>query len=66
LPYVRHLPTAFHIEQTDGDAITRSLRQRRLKDAYTHELEYFPACAVGSTTPKTSPEDFVTWTCWPS
>ncbi len=59
-PYVRHLPTALHIEQTDGDAITRSVRRPHLKDPYTHELEYFHACATQGVTPKTGPEDFVT------
>jgi predicted dehydrogenase len=58
-PYVRHLPTALHIEQTDGDAITRSVRRPHLKDPYTHELEYFHTCITQGIVPKTSPEDFV-------
>lgn len=58
-PYVRHLPTALHIEQTDGNAITRSVRRPHLKDPYTHELEYFHTCAMQGVQPKTSPEDFV-------
>jgi predicted dehydrogenase len=59
-PYVRHLPTTLQVEQTDGDAITRSVRRPHLKDPYTHELEYFHACVTQGTMPKTSPEDFVT------
>ncbi|CAA9316663.1 MAG: Myo-inositol 2-dehydrogenase [uncultured Friedmanniella sp.] len=58
-PYVRHLPTTLHIEQTSGDAITRSVRRPHLKDPYTYELEYFHACVTGGTAVKTSPEDFV-------
>ena len=58
-PYVRHLPTTLQVEQTSGDAITRSVRRPHLKDPYTHELEYFHACVTGGTPPKTSPEDFV-------
>jgi len=58
-PYVRHLPTTLHLEQSDGDAITRSVRRPHLKDPYTHELEYFHACVTTGTPPKTSPEDFV-------
>ena len=58
-PYVRHLPTTLEVEQTSGDAITRSVRRPHLKDPYTHELEYFHACVTNGRTPKTSPEDFV-------
>ena len=58
-PYVRHLPTTLHIEQTSGDAITRSVRRPHLKDPYSHELEYFHDCATTGRRPKTSPEDFV-------
>jgi predicted dehydrogenase len=58
-PYVRHLPTTLEVEQTSGDAITRSVRRPHLKDPYTHELEYFAACVASGQTPKTSPEDFV-------
>lgn len=58
-PYVRHLPTSLHIERTDGNAITRSVRRPHLKDPYTHELEYFHSCATQGLAPKTGPEDFV-------
>ena len=58
-PYVRHLPTTLVVEETEGDALTRSVRRPHLKDPYTHELEYFHAMATTGGTPKTSPEDFV-------
>jgi predicted dehydrogenase len=58
-PYVRHLPTTLVVEETEGDAITRTLRRPNLKDPYTCELEYFYAMATTGGTPKTSPEDFV-------
>ena len=58
-PYVRHLPTTLHIEESAGDAITRSVSRPHLKDPYTHELEYFHAMVASGRTPKTSPEDFV-------
>lgn len=58
-PYVRHLPTTLHVEQTRSDAITRSVRRPHLKDAYTREWEYFHDCITTGATPKTSPEDFV-------
>jgi hypothetical protein len=47
------------VEETEGDAINRSVRRPHLKDPYTHELEYFHAMATTGGTPKTSPEDFV-------
>lgn len=58
-PYVRHLPTTLEIEQTSGDAITRSVRRPHLKDPYTHEWEYFHHCVTTGEPPKTGPEDFV-------
>jgi predicted dehydrogenase len=58
-PYVRHLPTTLVVEETEGDAITRSVRRPHLKDPYTYELEYFHAMVTTGATPKTSPEDFV-------
>jgi predicted dehydrogenase len=58
-PYVRHLPTTLQIEQTSGDAITRSVRRPHLKDPYTHELEYFHQCVTSGAAPKSTPEDFV-------
>lgn len=58
-PYVRHLPTTLELEQTSGDAITRSVRRPHLKDPYTHEWEYFHRCVTTGERPKTSPEDFV-------
>ncbi|QDP95359.1 Gfo/Idh/MocA family oxidoreductase [Microlunatus elymi] len=59
-PYVRHLPTTLEVEQTSGDAITRTVRRPHLKDPYTHEWEYFHHCVSAGEKPKTSPEDFVT------
>lgn len=58
-PYVRHLPTTLEVEQTSGDAITRSVRRPHLKDPYTHEWEYFHRCVTTGERPKTSPEDFL-------
>ncbi len=58
-PYVRHLPTTLYTEQTRGDSIVRTVNRPHLKDPYTHELEYFHQIIAKSTTPKTSPEDFV-------
>lgn len=58
-PYVRHLPTTLEVEQTSGDAITRSVRRPHLKDPYTHEWEYFHRCVTTGERPKTDPEDFV-------
>jgi predicted dehydrogenase len=58
-PYVRHLPTTLVVEETEGDAITRSVRRPHLKDPYTYELEYFHAITTTGRKPKTSPEDFV-------
>ena len=58
-PYVRHLPTTLVVEETEGDAFTRSVRRPHLKDPYTHELEYFHAMVTTGGDPKTSPEDFV-------
>ena len=57
-PYVRHLPTTLIVEESEGDAFTRSVRRPHLKDPYTHELEYFHAMVTTGGTPKTSPEDF--------
>jgi predicted dehydrogenase len=57
-PYVRHLPTTLIVEDTQGDAFTRSVRRPHLKDPYTFELEYFHAMVTTGATPKTSPEDF--------
>jgi predicted dehydrogenase len=58
-PYVRHLPTTLQVEQTSGDAITRTVRRPHLKDPYTYEWEYFHQCVTAGERPKTDPEDFV-------
>jgi predicted dehydrogenase len=58
-PYVRHLPTTLVVEESQGDAFTRTVRRPHLKDPYTHELEYFHDMATTGGSPKTSPEDFV-------
>ena len=58
-PYVRHLPTTLTIEETNGDAFTRTVTRPHLKDPYTHELEYFHRAITEGFAPKTSPEDFV-------
>lgn len=58
-PFVRHLPTTLTIEETDGDAFTRTISRPHLKDPYTHELEYFHRAVTEGFAPKTSPEDFV-------
>jgi predicted dehydrogenase len=58
-PYVRHLPTVLVSDETRGDAYVQTSSRPHLKDPYTHELEYFHAMITQSSTPKTSPEDFV-------
>ncbi|MBM7783423.1 Gfo/Idh/MocA family protein [Tenggerimyces flavus] len=58
-PFVRHLPTTLTIEETNGDAFTRTVTRPHLKDPYTHELEYFHRAITEGFAPKTSPEDFV-------
>jgi predicted dehydrogenase len=58
-PYVRHLPTLLHSDETKGDAYIQTSSRPHLKDPYTHELEYFHAMITEGSTPKTSPEDFV-------
>lgn len=58
-PYVRHFPTTLVVEQTNGDALHRSVSRPHLKDPYTAELEYFHDMITQGFVPKTSPEDFV-------
>jgi predicted dehydrogenase len=58
-PYLRHFPTTLVLEQTNGDALQRSVSRPHLKDPYTAELEYFHDMVTEGFVPKTSPEDFV-------
>jgi predicted dehydrogenase len=58
-PYVRHFPTTLHLELTDGDSYSRSVRRPHLKDPYTYELEHFHQVVTTGGTPKTTPEDYV-------
>jgi predicted dehydrogenase len=58
-PYVRHLPTTLHLEQTVGDSYERTVIRPHLKDPYTHELEYFHDVVTRGGAPKTDPEDYV-------
>jgi predicted dehydrogenase len=58
-PYVRHLPTTLHLEETVGDELRRTTIRPHLKDPYTHELEAFAACVTDGAPVKTPPEDYV-------
>jgi predicted dehydrogenase len=58
-PYVRHFPTVLVREDTDGDALRRSVSRPHLKDPYTWELEEFHRAVTGGLAVKTTPEDFV-------
>jgi predicted dehydrogenase len=58
-PYVRHFPTTLHLELTDGDSYSRSVRRPHLKDPYTYELEHFHEVVTNGGVPKTTPEDYV-------
>jgi predicted dehydrogenase len=58
-PYVRHLPTTLHLEETVGDEYRRTAVRTHLKDPYTCELEAFAACVIDGVPVKTTPEDYV-------
>jgi predicted dehydrogenase len=58
-PYVRHLPTTLHLEETVGDEYRRTTIRPHLKDPYTHELEAFAAAVTDGAPVKTTPEDYV-------
>ncbi|MEK3721633.1 Gfo/Idh/MocA family protein [Paenibacillus sp. FSL H8-0034] len=56
-PYIRHLPTLLHIQETQGEALeTREIRPT-YKDPYTLELEHLHEVITGSVPLKTTPED---------
>jgi predicted dehydrogenase len=57
-PYIRHLPTTLHVQDSSGDSFVQSETRPTFKDPYTHELETFHAVATGQELPKTTPEDF--------
>ncbi len=58
-PYIRHLPTILHLEETVGDEYRRTALRPHLKDPYTCELEAFAACVIDGAPVKTTPEDYV-------
>jgi hypothetical protein len=58
-PYIRHLPTHLVVEETAGDAFTRTIVRPTFTDPYTRELEAFHDAIVNETEIKTSAEDFV-------
>jgi predicted dehydrogenase len=58
-PYIRHLPTILHLEETVGDEYRRTAVRPHLKDPYTCELEAFAACVTDGVPVKTTPEDYV-------
>ena len=58
-PYIRHLPTTLHLEESVGDEYRRTAIRPHLKDPYTHELEAFAACITDGVPVKTTPEDYV-------
>lgn len=56
-PYIRHLPTTKIVEQTVGEALSRTVDRPSFKDAYTVELEYFYEVVTQGVQPKTTIED---------
>ncbi len=57
-PYIRHLPTTLHMQETHGDAYREWMERPTYTDPYTHELLYFYNVVMQGCEPKTSPEDF--------
>lgn len=57
-PYIRHLPTRLFLEETVGEALTRTEVRPTYADPYTRELEYLHDALVNGTGIKTSAEDF--------
>jgi len=57
-PYIRHLPTTLHIQETVGETYSERILRPTFKDPYTHELEAFHEVVTQGTLPKTTPEDF--------
>jgi len=57
-PYIRHLPTTLHIQETVGDAYNQEQIRPTFKDPYTVELEEFYEVATKGIAPKTTPEDY--------
>ncbi len=58
-PYVRHLATTLHLEETVGDEYRRTAVRPHFKDPYTRELEAFAACVTDGVPVRTTPEDYV-------
>lgn len=57
-PYIRHLPTCLHLQETVGEQLTRTVIRPTYADPYTRELEYLYDALVNGTNIKTSAEDF--------
>lgn len=57
-PYIRHLPTTLHVQETAGEAYSEREIRPTFKCPYTHELEYFYDVVVHDQEPKTTPEDY--------
>jgi len=57
-PYIRHLPTTIHIQETVGDSYNEEQIRPTFKDPYTVELETFYEVVTKEITPKTTPEDY--------
>lgn len=56
-PYIRHLPTVLHVDETEGDAFAVSETRPTFKDPYTVEIETFYDVVTKGLVPKTTPED---------
>ncbi len=56
-PYIRHLPTMLHIDETVGEEFTRTVHRPTYVDPYTYELAHFHDVIHGRAMPKTTPED---------
>jgi predicted dehydrogenase len=57
-PYIRHLPTNLHINETIDDTYQETVVRPTFKDPYTHELEYLYDVVTKGIKPKTSIEDY--------
>jgi predicted dehydrogenase len=57
-PYIRHLSTNLHINETIDEEYNQSVVRPTFKDPYTHELEYLHDVVTKGVKPKTSMEDY--------
>jgi len=57
-PYIRHLPTQLHVNETVGEKYSETTIRSTFTDPYTLELKYFHDVITQDLTPKTTPEDY--------